>query len=130
MTELTGPRVLRLPRDPAAPASGRRFVRHLLDGADSSTVADVELMVSELVTNALVHTASEPRLEVTISRTLIRVAVYDTDPTAPALLQPDPTKAGGRGLMLVSVLASRWGTDPDEGGKVVWLEVDRTPHVR
>ena len=118
--------MVRLPGDLSAPSSARRFVRRALDGADSQMLTDVELMVSELVTNAVVHTTSEPRLELEISPTLVRVGVYDSGPGALMVRQPQPHNAGGRGLLLVSTLATRWGTEPDGNGKVVWFELDTT----
>ena len=58
--------------------------------------------------------------------TTIRVAVYDTDPRLPAHRVPDQERPGGRGLHLLDQLASRWGAEPTDGGKVVWFELDRT----
>jgi anti-sigma regulatory factor (Ser/Thr protein kinase) len=102
-------------------------VRDLLHDEDASIVGTVELLVSELVTNAIVHAASAPRVEADLGRERIRVDVYDGDPTPPRVRVPDAEQPGGRGMHLLDGLASRWGTEPSGAGKVVWFEVDRTP---
>jgi CheY-like chemotaxis protein/anti-sigma regulatory factor (Ser/Thr protein kinase) len=114
-----------LPDHTSAPRIGRRLIRNLLIHRDQALVADVELLVSELVTNAIVHASSAPQLEVRLSTRTIRVSVHDADPALPELRVPDSNRPGGRGLHLLNTLASRWGTDPSEAGKVVWFEIDR-----
>jgi DNA-binding NarL/FixJ family response regulator len=109
----------------AAPGQARRFIREALDPGGEEVVDTVELLVSELVTNAVVHAASEPRLEVEVSPSLVRVAVYDDDPDLPAHRDPDVERPGGRGLHLLDQLASRWSAERAGTGKVVWFELDR-----
>jgi len=118
-------RVVELSASTASPGQGRRLVRELLADADRDLVADVELLVSELVTNAIIHASSEPRLEVHVRRDLVRVAVYDSDPNPPIERDAPPRDLGGRGLRFVRELSSRWGSEPSGTGKVVWLEIDR-----
>jgi hypothetical protein len=55
----------------------------------------------------------------------VRVAVYDDDPALPVHRQPDAERPGGRGLHLLDRIATRWGAEPSDGGKVVWFELDR-----
>jgi DNA-binding NarL/FixJ family response regulator len=117
--------VLDLAGSASSAAQSRRFVRELLADADRDLVADVELLVSELVTNAVTHTEAEPRLEIHILRDRIRVEVYDDDPTMPRERVPEARELGGRGLGFVHRLSSRWGSEPAGSGKVVWLEIDR-----
>jgi DNA-binding NarL/FixJ family response regulator len=113
-----------LPDHSAAPRVGRRLIRNLLS-RDQALVADVELLVSELITNAVIHASSAPQLEVRLSTQSIRVAVHDADPTMPAPRVPDLSRPGGRGLQFLDALATRWGAEPSEAGKVVWFEIDR-----
>jgi len=117
--------VLQLSASTTSPGQSRRLVRELLGDADRDLVADVELLVSELVTNAIIHTSTEPRLEVHVHRDLVRVAVYDADPNPPVERDAPPRDLGGRGLRFVSELSSRWGSERSGDGKVVWLEIDR-----
>ena len=125
LTDVCRDHVLELPASRISPREGRRFVRDLLADADRELVADVELLVSELITNAITHTASEPRLEVHMLRNRIRLEVFDDDPRSPVVRNPDRGQPGGRGLRFVDDIASRWGSSPSGSGKVVWLEIDR-----
>lgn len=80
-----------------------------------------QLLVSELVTNALVHGAGSIGLRLIKGRTLL-CEVYDDGADLPRLRHADATDESGRGLQLVSHLATRWGTHRTERGKVVWFE--------
>ncbi len=113
------------PAEPTSPRAARAMVRELLGEHETSLVETVELLVSELVTNAVVHAASAPRVEADFARDRVRVAVFDDDPTPPRLRDPDGERPGGRGLHLLDGLASRWGTEAAGSGKVVWFELDR-----
>jgi anti-sigma regulatory factor (Ser/Thr protein kinase) len=84
----------------------------------------VLLVVSELVTNALVHTDGQVRLDLTLSNHRLRVAVADSSPRTPI----KPTSigweaTGGRGILLVEAMSAEWGTLPVSGGKQVWADV-------
>ncbi len=85
--------------------------------------ADVSLCVSELATNALVHGVPPGRgflLRLTYDRVLVRVEVHDSGTGVPQITEePDE---GGRGLLLVSALADKWGVGERSPGKVVWCE--------
>jgi CheY-like chemotaxis protein/anti-sigma regulatory factor (Ser/Thr protein kinase) len=130
LTDLTRRHVLHLTDDVAAARTGRRFVASLLDDHDQALARDVELLVSELVTNAISHASSEPRLEVRITPSTVRVDVYDADPSLPAPRSPDIDRPGGRGLHIVDEVAARWGAAPLDTGKVVWFELERVRHTR
>jgi DNA-binding NarL/FixJ family response regulator len=108
----------------AAPGQARHFVRGLLGDTDASVLSTVELLVTELVTNAIVHASSTPTVDVFVAADNVRVAVRDDDPSMPRPRRPDPNKAGGRGMVLLDELATTWGADPDDDGKVVWFEID------
>ncbi|MET8246481.1 SpoIIE family protein phosphatase [Streptomyces sp. NPDC005202] len=112
-------------RVPEAVRHGRRFTRRTLRawGVTEETDA-VLLVVSELVTNALVHTGGQVRLDLTLVNHRLRVAVADTSPRTPV----KPTSigweaTGGRGILLVEAMSSAWGALPVSGGKQVWAEL-------
>ena len=109
-----------------APREARQFVRGALAEVDPDLVDAVELLVSELVTNAVIHASSAPRLEVALLPDRVRVEVQDDDPALPARRVPDEDRPGGRGLLLLDGVASSWGAEPRGDGKVVWFEVART----
>jgi anti-sigma regulatory factor (Ser/Thr protein kinase) len=93
-------------------------------GTSAAVVEVVQLLVSELVTNAVVHAASPPCLQMTAGPPRLRVSVRDSDSAAPVLGRADRDDEGGRGLCLVQALATRWGSRPCPGGKWVWFEID------
>ena len=127
LTDVVQSHVLDLPPTATAAAAGRRFASELLSVHDRRLVADVSLLVSELVTNAVLHADSQPRLAVHMLRGRVRVEVFDHDSRPPQLREPDRDGPGGRGLQIIATLSSRWGTEPVDGGKVVWFEIDVTP---
>ena len=114
-----------LTRSAEAPARARAFVRQMLVSTPAGVVETTELLVSELVTNAVRHTtAARIRVDVTPQATCIRVSVHDP---VPGLDRsdgpPSPGPGGGFGLGIVEELATRWGVDDIESGKSVWFEI-------
>ncbi|MFD4791103.1 SpoIIE family protein phosphatase [Streptomyces sp. NPDC058459] len=113
-------------RVPEAVRHARRFVRRTLrvwelpgDAADTAL-----LVVSELVTNALVHTEGQVRLDLSLVGDRLRIAVTDSSPRGP--LKPTSVgweATGGRGILLVEAVSRAWGTVPVSGGKQVWAEL-------
>jgi anti-sigma regulatory factor (Ser/Thr protein kinase) len=85
---------------------------------------DAALLVSELVTNAVVHGRSDVVLHVWRTDSGVRVEIADRHPGPPALRRPDPEALGGRGLYLVDTLAQDWGVRPAKPGKAVWFELE------
>ncbi|MFJ8604480.1 ATP-binding SpoIIE family protein phosphatase [Streptomyces shenzhenensis] len=86
---------------------------------------EAQLLLSEVVTNALVHADSDVDLRVRRYPHCLRVEVRDSDPH-PAINVGRPGEAqaeGGRGMMIVSALASAWGNSPSGRGKTVWFEL-------
>jgi DNA-binding NarL/FixJ family response regulator len=114
-----------LPAEPSSIRMARTLVRDALGDQGDDVLFALELLVSEVVTNALKHAAGAPRIEAQLTPETIRVAVYDTEPTLPVRRVPDQDRPGGRGLPLLDRVASRWGADSTETGKVVWFELDR-----
>jgi PAS domain S-box-containing protein len=111
-----------LPADPAAVAGARRQVAERLAnwGLDDAAFT-TELVVSELVTNAIRHAESPIQLRLIRDRTLI-CEVSDGSSTAPHLRRARAFDEGGRGLLLVSRLTQRWGTRQAPHGKTIWAE--------
>ncbi|MDN3026769.1 SpoIIE family protein phosphatase [Streptomyces sp. S.PB5] len=113
-------------RVPQAVGHARRFTRRTLRtwGVSADTTDTVLLIVSELVTNALVHTDGRVRLDLTLVNHRLRVAVADSSPRTPAKATSIGWEAtGGRGILLVEAMSDTWGTVPVSGGKQVWSEV-------
>ncbi|MFD7550125.1 ATP-binding protein [Streptomyces sp. NPDC059578] len=109
----------------AVPES-RRAVRELLGHWGRPGQAETaELLTSELVTNALVHTDRAAVLRVAAGPRRLRVEVRDFVRYRPRPRGPVPHEAtGGRGLMLVESLSDRWGVRGLGIGKTVWFELE------
>lgn len=115
---------VRLPPAADSVPAARRFARDQLRGSscDTETAA---LLVSEVVTNAVLHGRSDVLLVVEDRGDRAYVSVSDTSPMPPRVHNFSVESATGRGLRLVDQLAQRWGVDPAPSGqgKVVWFEV-------
>lgn len=114
-----------LPADPSSVRAARSLVVEALGEEGEDLLFSLELLISEVVTNAVQHAAAAPRIEAQLGPDSVRVAVYDDDPALPKHRQPDAERPGGRGLHLLDRIATRWGAEPAEGGKVVWFELER-----
>lgn len=113
-------------RVPQAVGHARRFTRRTLRawGVPPQDMDAVLLVVSELVTNALVHTDGRVRLDLTLVNHRLRVAVADSSPRTPVKPTSISWEAtGGRGILLVEAIAAVSGTVPVSGGKQVWSEI-------
>ena len=120
-----------LPADPSSVRTARTLLRQALGDDADGLLFSIELLTSEVVTNAVRHASSAPRIEAHLGPDTVRVAVYDEDPTLPRHREPDVGRTGGRGLHLLDRVASRWGAEPTaDGGKVVWFELDRSSGSR
>lgn len=134
---------LRLPHDPRAARVARVTVRAVLGGHGRHEALDsVELLASELVTNAYRHTRGPCSLRLTaLSDGRLRVGVWDSSPHVPSPFAEPPgghrtapappgDAEGGRGLQLVQACADSWGgwslgddVLPRGAGKLLWFEV-------
>jgi anti-sigma regulatory factor (Ser/Thr protein kinase) len=123
--------------DPAEVGRARRWARSRLAGSgvapDEPLAETLVLIISELVTNAVVHTGCPAVLRMLFRATApgsadgtVRVEVADTSTCPPAPRHAQRDETGGRGLELVDGLADRWGWQPEGAGKRIWCEVDRT----
>ncbi|MEU8825967.1 SpoIIE family protein phosphatase [Streptomyces sp. NPDC048636] len=112
-----------VPSDPAHVAEVRAAVARKLAEWDLGDVAfTTELILSELITNAIRYATGPIRVRLLCDRSLI-CEVSDTSSTSPHLRYAATTDEGGRGLFLVSQFADRWGTRYTADGKVIWAEL-------
>jgi anti-sigma regulatory factor (Ser/Thr protein kinase) len=111
---------------PAAVREARATVRRQLERwglADQEDLADnAELLVSELATNALLHSASGFRLTLSASHGVLRCEVADVGRRIPRVLRAG-TADSGREMFLVEALARRWGCRQEGPGRTVWFEL-------
>ncbi|WP_405570571.1 ATP-binding protein [Streptomyces sp. NBC_01167] len=120
--------------DPAEVSRARRWARSRLVGSgigDDEPLADtLILLISELVTNAVVHTGCPAVLRMLFGAGAaeagtVRVEVADISARPPQPRHAEGEDTGGRGLELVDGLADRWGWQREGTGKSIWCEVDR-----
>ncbi|MFI1395218.1 SpoIIE family protein phosphatase [Streptomyces sp. NPDC020681] len=113
----------RLPREPRSVGRARELARAQLITWDLEALVDtVELLVSELVTNALRYGEGEIRLRLLRDRTLV-CEVWDSGLVQPRRRRARDTDEGGRGLQLVGLLSAGWGSRRTPRGKTVWFEL-------
>lgn len=95
---------------------------HVPDDATETAL----LLVSELVTNAVLHADGRPVLDVSVEAERLRISVTDAGRGEPEVQTDNPLLSEhGRGMLLVDSLSSRWGTEPcDPRGKLVWFELE------
>ncbi|MFE0419413.1 ATP-binding protein [Streptomyces tendae] len=123
--------------DPSEVGRARRWARSRLAGsgirADEPLAETLVLLVSELVTNAVVHTGRSAVLRLVLpgavteetEEATVRLEVDDASDRAPVPRCPGGEATGGRGLALVDGLADRWGWSREGTGKRIWCELDR-----
>ncbi|MEU0226272.1 ATP-binding protein [Streptomyces sp. NPDC006284] len=123
--------------DPSEVGRARRWARSRLAGAgirdDEPLAETLVLLVSELVTNAVVHTGRSAVLRLVLpgavteetQEATVRLEVDDASERAPVPRCVDGEATGGRGLALVDGLADRWGWSREGTGKRIWCELDR-----
>jgi len=124
--------------DPTEVGRARRWARSRLAGsgigADEPLAETLILLVSELVTNAVVHTGCPAVLRLVLpggtEAATVRLEVADSSARPPVPRHAEGDETNGRGLELVDGLADRWGWSLEGAGKRIWCEVDRcTPGV-
>ncbi|WP_445280049.1 SpoIIE family protein phosphatase [Streptomyces sp. DSM 118148] len=114
--------------EPERIAEARRHLRELLhDWTSAEQVDSAVLLVSEMVTNVLVHTDADALLLAEVAGgpggRRLRVEVTDAGDDLPHRRRPGELASSGRGLMLIELLADLWGVDPRGKGKSIWFEL-------
>ena len=112
--------------NPSSVRQARRFAADLVADADVRDV--VLLLVSELVTNAVLHGGPHSPeatvgMAIAVDADRVRVEVDDAGANTPVVGDGALDRPTGRGLILVQSLARRWGWERSDAGKVVWVEV-------
>ncbi len=122
---------LDLPSDPTAAGEARRFVSSKLQGwgVDEDCIDTAELCVSELVTNAVIHSGTTSTVTVQADPEYLLVLVQDRGGRGAVRRaeELDPESVSGRGLSLVDALASAWSAEHSTDGTTVWFELALSP---
>ena len=120
---------------PTSSASARHLVSDLLDRWElPSLIEDAELLTGELVNNAVGHASTDLALVVAVAEGILEVGVTDSDPDSTSFVKPkfermeftareEILAEGGRGLLLIDLLADEWGVVRLEHGKQVWFRL-------
>ncbi len=114
---------------PTSPSTARTAARSLLiEWGLASLSETVELIVSELVTNAVQISATYPvpspvQFRMSAMQSSVLIEVWDCDPRQPVMRQPMDFDETGRGLLLVATMSTQWGWTEFNQGKIVWAEV-------
>ena len=112
--------------EPAAPSQARRSVRGLIEqqyGDLPDLVADLNLVISELVTNSLQASATAIEFDLEAHRDRVILSVIDDAPGQPTRGMPSESSLSGRGLAIVAAIAEDWGVRARDPGKVVWARL-------
>ncbi len=115
--------------DPRAVGPARGYLRSVLSGwgVDPDTIDTAILCLSELVTNAVIHTDSGCELRAVLDRGVLTMTVRDGGSSLAvdvSRVPREPLAVHGRGLQIVSALSSRWGSELDAVGTTVWFVLD------
>jgi len=120
---------------PTSSASARHLVSDLLDRWElPSLIEDAELLTGELVNNAVGHASTDLALVVAVAEGILEVGVTDSDPDSTSFVKPkfermefaareEILAEGGRGLLLIDLLADEWGVVGLRQGKQVWFRL-------
>ena len=113
--------------DPASAQLARGIVRRVLEDQPDDVRETAALLTSELVTNAVVHTQHPFELNVERLDDRVRVTVADASMAEPVVLDIDPARERGQGLIIVRALATVWGVGRHANGKSVWFVLRLAP---
>lgn len=120
-----------LPAEPRSAAHARSLVLVACNRWDADQVsADAELVVTELVANAVRHAGTEITVKLTLLEGIpggVRAEVSDSSTRPVRPRHAGMLEESGRGLFLVDTLSSRWGADATTNGKTVWAEIVPDP---
>jgi two-component sensor histidine kinase len=94
----------------------------LSDQLDEARLHDLEVLVSEIVTNGVMHAATTMELVVELRNDVAHIELVDRDPGEPQI-RPETGADGGFGLRIVAAMARQWGVRRSEDSKAVWFEI-------
>ena len=116
---------MRLPAEARSASDARKFVSSVLHSWRMGELVegDLELLTSEVASNAVRHAASEFSVIVRYDGAVVRIEVGDGSRALPVARNPKPDDTGGRGMFIVEKLSSSWGVSPTVDGKRVWFEL-------
>jgi len=116
-------REILLKSEPASVRRAREFAHATLSDAGCTDDGAIDIVISELVTNAIVHGGPPITLHLWPHPGHVRVGVSDSSPATPERRDAAVSSHSGRGLMIVERLAMHWGSDPRHDGKLAWADV-------
>jgi anti-sigma regulatory factor (Ser/Thr protein kinase) len=116
--------------EPDGVREARAFVADVLQSADPNARDAAVLMVSELATNAVVHTTSPFTIGIDRSDHEVRISVTDQGDGTPRLRRAAASDTDGRGLGIVDACSIEWGVDQRPDSKTVWFTVPTTARTR
>lgn len=120
---------LRLEAHPSSVSEARRLIRRALaENGRDDLLETAELLISEVVTNALVHAGTPVDVAVSLDDAGLRVEVIDGSPHLPSRRDYTALAGTGRGLRLLESLVDQWGVTAKDGGKAVWFELSSGEH--
>ncbi len=91
--------------------------------AGAELVEAASLLLSELVTNSIVHARTDVEVRLIADDHMVRAEVSDGNPTVPSSRRARELAGTGRGLQLIDQLSTRWGVSSSDVGKTVWFEL-------
>jgi anti-sigma regulatory factor (Ser/Thr protein kinase) len=111
---------------PAGSRAARQFVIETCRQHGLRAMAhEAAIVVTELATNAVTHARTPFVVVVALLRDVVRISVQDASPAVPVPREPELLDTSGRGLALVSAVATKWGVELGDTSKVVWAELQR-----
>jgi PAS domain S-box-containing protein len=125
-TERNGSFEVRLPPQPSSVAAARHHVRGFLEASGRTDLLQTAmLLVSEIVTNALLHAGTEVDLAGRVEGDSVLIEVGDGSSHLPSRRSYAPTSGTGRGLLMLESMVDDWGVTRRDRGKVVWFRISR-----
>ena len=108
--------------------TARRLVVNAITDLALEVVETVELLISELATNCVLHAETEFTVRLSRTHDSLRIEVSDQGCGELEVLVPESTDPHGRGLQIVAALSEAWGVKPSGVGKTVWFALSTTPN--